>query len=167
MRRLLLVVSLPVVSLLAAACGEGGGGKGRVAFSQVEVQAYLEREVTRTLPELEVGAATCPATLPRRIGATATCTVVVERVPLDYEVQLLVADRFEARPARPVVVVRDVVAAVQEKLGSQATSVRCGDATVAQPAPSRPLLCQVTGSGPARTAAVRVGADGAITVTDA
>lgn len=162
MRRLLLVLAL-----LVAACGEAGGGDGRVAFSPVEVQAYLEREVSRTLPEFEVGAATCPAELPRRIGGLATCTVVVERVLLDYEVQLLVGNRFEARPARAVVVVRDVVAAVQAKLGAQATSVRCGDAPVAQPEPSEPLLCEVKGAGPDRTAAVRVGPDGTVTVTDA
>ena len=162
MGRLLLVLGL-----LAAGCGDAGGGRGRVAFSPVVVQAYLEREVSRTLPGFEVGAATCPDQLPRRIGATATCTVVVERVPLDYEVQLLVGDRFEARPARPVVIVRDVVAAVQAKLGAQATSVRCGDAPVAQPEPGNPLLCQVTGDGPERTAAVRVGPDGTVTVTDA
>ena len=157
---------LPLLGLLAA-CGGGGGADGRVAFSQVEVQAYLEREVSRTLPSFEVGAATCPPRLPQRIGDTATCTVLVERVPLDYEVQLLVGDRFEARPVRPVVVVREVVAAVQAKLGAQATSVRCGEAPLAQPTTSQPLLCQVSGSGPDRTAAVRVGADGAVTVTDA
>lgn len=161
MRRLLLALGV-----LVAACGAADPGTGRVAFSQVEVQAYLEREVRRTLPHLDVGAATCPAQLPRRVGATATCTVAVERVRLDYQVQLLVADRFEARPARPVVVVRDVVAAVQEKLGAQATSVRCGDDPVAQPPPGQPLLCQVSGAGQERTAAVRVGDDGSVTVTD-
>ena len=161
MRRLLLVALA-----LIAACGEKGGTRGRVAFSQVEVQAYLEREVRRTLPDFDVGGATCPAELPERVGAIATCTVLVERVPFEYEVQRLVADRFEARPARPVVVVKDLVAAVQAKLGAQATSVTCGDAPVAQPKPDQPLLCQVSGSGAERTAAVRVGGDGTITVTD-
>ncbi len=156
---------LLAVALLLAACGDDRG-EGRVAFSQVEVQAYLEQEVTRTLPGLEVGAATCPAQLPQRIGAVAICTVVVERVPLDYEVQRLVADRFEARPARPVLVVSDLVGAVRSKLGAQAASVACGDAPVAQPAPGQPLLCQITGSAGDRTAAVRVDADGAVTVTD-
>ena len=160
MRRLLLGLAL-----LLMACGEVRG-EGRVAFSQVEVQAYLEQEVARTLPGLEVGAATCPAELPRRIGAIATCTVVVERVPLDYEVQRLVADRFEARPVRPVIVVRDLVAAVRSKLGAQAASVACGNAPVAQPAPGQSLLCQISGPAGDRAAAVRVDADGNVTVTD-
>ena len=156
-----------VLALGLASCGGADEGEGRVAFSQVEVQAYLEQEVARTLPDLQVGAATCPAELPRRIGATASCTVMVEHVPLEYEVQRLVANRFEARPARPVVIVRDLVAAVQAKLGDQAASVRCGDAVVAQPAESQPLLCQISGPVGDRTAAVRIGADGGVIVTDA
>jgi len=159
-------LAVAVLGLGLAACGEGGGARGRIAFSQVEVQAYLEKEVTRTMPGLAVGAATCPAELPRRVGATAVCTVGVEGVPLEYEVQLLVGDRFEARPSRPVLVVSQVVAAVQAKLGAQTTAVRCGDARVAQPSSSQPLLCQLTSSDTVRTAAVRVGADGTISVTD-
>lgn len=154
------------VGLALVACGVDDG-KGRVAFSQVEVQAYLEREAARTLPGLAVGAATCPPTMPERIGATVTCTVVLEGVPLDYQVQRLVADRFEARPARPIVVVSDVVAAVQAKLGAKAAQVRCGGVAVAQPASGQPLLCQVSSRGSSRTAMVRVGADGTLVVTDA
>lgn len=152
--------------ILLAACGTDEG-RGRVSFSQVEVQAYLEREAARTLPGLTVGAATCPAQLPETVGATARCTVVVVGVPLDYEVQRLVGERFEARPARPVIVVSDVAAAVKSKLGAEAAEVRCGDTAVAQPEPGRPLSCQVGGPGSSRTAAVRVGADGNLVVTDA
>lgn len=151
--------------VLMAACG-GEASRGRIAFSQVEVQAYLEREVARTLPGLAVGAATCPPKLPDRVGDTATCTVMVERVGLDYQVQRLVADRFEARPSRPVVVVSDVAEAVKAKLGPQAADVRCGAAKVAQPAAGQPLSCRVTGEGKERTAVVRVGADGTLIVTD-
>jgi len=147
------------------ACG-GYGAQGRVAFSQVEVQAFLEREVARTLPGLSVGAAACPAELPDRISGSVICTVVVERVTLQYEVQLLVGGRFEARPQRPIVTVRDITAAVQAKLGAQAAQVRCGDAAVLQPVPGEPSTCEITGEGPPRTAAVQVGPDGAITVTD-
>jgi len=152
--------------VLLVACGAEGGA-GRVAFSQVEVQAYLEREAARTLPGLAVGAATCPNQLPETVGATVTCTVVVTGVVLDYEVQRLVGDRFEARPVRPVIVVSDVAAAVQARLGAEAADVRCGDAAVAQPNPGQPLSCQVSGPGSSRTAAVRVSADGTLVVTDA
>jgi len=159
------VVLGAVLGLVLVACGVDDGG-GRVAFSQVEVQAYLEREATRTLPGLAVGAATCPARLPRAVGATATCTLQVEGVALDYEVQRLVADRFEARPARPVVVIADVVRAVKEKLGAEAAGVRCGDVAVAQPATDEPLACQVRGPSSSRTAVVRVAPDGTLVVTD-
>ncbi len=152
--------------LLLVACGTGQA-PGRVAFSQVEVQSFLEREAARTLPGLTVGAATCPAQLPETVGTTVTCTVVVTGVPLYYDVQRLVGDRFEARPTRPVIVVDDVVAAVQSTLGAEATDVRCGDAAVAQPNPGQPLSCRVSGPGSSRTAAVRVGADGTLVVTDA
>ena len=162
MRRVLGIAA----GVLLVACGTDEA-QGRVAFSQVEVQAYLEREAARTLPGLAVSAATCPAQLPETVGTTVTCTVVVAGVPLYYEVQRLVADRFEARPARPVIVVSDVVAAVQSKLGAEAADVRCGDAAVAQPNPGQPLSCQVSGMGSSRTAAVRVGADGALVVTEA
>ncbi len=155
-----------VAAALLAACG-GGASRGRIAFSQVEVQAYLEREVARTVSGLAVGAATCPPQLPERVGATATCTVVVERVPLDYQVQRLVADRFEARPSRPVVIVSDVAEAVKAKLGEQAGEVRCGTALVAQPAAGQPFPCQVTGQGTDRAVVVRVAADGSLVVTDA
>ena len=151
--------------VLLVACGTDEA-HGRVAFSQVEVQAYLERETARTLPGLTVGAATCPGRLPETVGATVTCTVVVTGVTLVYEVQRLVADRFEARPTRPVIVVDDVAAAVQAKLGTEATDVRCGDAAVAQPDPGQPLSCQVSGPGSSRTAKVRVSADGTLVVTD-
>jgi len=159
------VLGIAGAVLLLVACGKDEA-RGRVAFSQVEVQAYLEREAARTLPGLTVGAATCPVRLPDAVGTTVTCTVVVAGVPLDYELQRLVADRFEARPARPVIVVDDVVAAVQAKLGAEAADVRCGDAAVAQPDPGRPLSCQVSGPGSSRTAAVRIGADGTLVVTD-
>ncbi len=148
------------------ACGASVGGQDRVAFSQVEVQAYLEREVARTMPGLIVGAATCPTRLPQLSGATATCTVVVEQVPLDYEVQRLVGGRFEVRPARPVVVIADVAAAVQAKLGGEAAQVRCGNARVAQPPIGQPLRCRVSGLGVARTVVVRVAADGTLKITD-
>ncbi len=151
---------------LAAACGGDGSGS-RVAFSQVEVQAYLEREAARTLPGLAVGAASCPVELPQEVGGTTTCTVEVERVPLRYEVQRLVADRFEARPDQPIVLVRDLATAVRSKLGAPDASVSCGDAAVVQPGPDQPLTCQITGSGPPRTALIQVGPDGAVTVTDA
>ena len=151
--------------VLLVACGTDVA-QGRVAFSQVEVQAYLEREAARTLPGLTVGAATCPARLPETVGTTVTCTVVVSGVPLYYDVQRLVADRFEARPSRPVIVIDDVAAAVQAKLGAEAADVRCGDAAVAQPDPGQPLSCQVSGPGSSRAAAVRVGADGTLVVTD-
>jgi len=150
--------------VLAAGCG--GGGEGRVAFTQVEVQAYLEREVSRTLPGLAVGAASCSAELPEQVGGTVGCVVTVERVALQYDVQRLVGGRFEARPQRPIVVVRDLATAVRSKLGDPAASVRCGDAVVVQPAPGEALACQITGGGPARAATVRVGPDGALTVTD-
>lgn len=152
--------------VLLAACGTEKG-QGRVAFSQVEVQAYLEREAARTLPGLAVGGATCPAQLPEKVGATARCAVLVAGVPLDYEVQRLVGDRFEARPARPVIVVSDVATAVKAKLGAEAADVRCGDAAVAQPESGRPLSCQVSGPASSRTAAVRVNPDGTLVVTDA
>ena len=154
-----------VLGVGLVACGVDDG-RGRVAFSQVEVQAYLEREGARTLPGLAVGAATCPARLPQAVGATATCTLLVEGVALDYEVQRLVADRFEARPARQVVVIADVVTAVQEKLGAEAAEVRCGDAAVAQPVADEPLACQVRGPSSSRPAAVRVAPDGTLVVTD-
>lgn len=152
--------------VLLVACGRDEG-RGRVAFSQVEVQAYLEREAARTLPGLAVGGATCPAQLPEKVGATARCTVLVAGVPLDYEVQRLVGDRFEARPARPVIVVSDVASAVKAKLGAEVADVRCGDVAVVQPEAGRPLSCQVSGPGSARTAVVRVGADGSLVVTAA
>lgn len=152
-------------SLLLMACGMNSGN-GRVAFSQVEVQAYLERQVARTMPGLTVGAATCPARLPTRRGATVTCTVVVERTALDYEVQRLVGDRFEARPARPVLVVADVATAVRAQLGAQAAQVRCGTRRVAQPATGQPLPCQVSGAGVTRTVVARVAADGTLKITD-
>ena len=152
--------------VLLVACATDDG-RGRVAFSQVEVQAYLEREAARTLPGLAVGGATCPAQLPETVGATARCTVVVVGVPLDYEVQRLVGERFEARPARPVIVVSDVAAAVKAKLGAEAAEVRCGDTAVAQPEAGRPLSCQVSGPGSSRTVAVRVGTGGTLVVTDA
>jgi hypothetical protein len=138
-----------------------------VAFDQVEVQAYLEREVARTLPGLAVGAASCPAELPSAVGGTATCTVVVERVPLSYEVQRLVGGRFEARPVRPVVTVRDLAAAVQARLAAPGATVQCGGAPILQPAAGQPIPCQITGAGPSRTANVQVAADGTVTVTDA
>lgn len=155
-----------VAAAAALAGGCGADTEGRVAFSQVEVQAYLEQEAARTLPGLAVGAASCPVELPDRVGATATCTVLVERVTLQYEVERLVADRFEVRPTRPVVVVRDIVASVRAKLDAPAAEVRCGTAPIAQPAPGQPLTCQITGSGPPRTASVQVGPDGSVTVTD-
>lgn len=155
----------PVLVSLAAGCGSAE--PGRVAFTQVEVQAFLEREAARTLPGLAVGAASCPAELPAEAGGTASCTVVVERVRLRYEVQRLVGDRFEARPERPIVVVRDIVTAVRSKLGAPTAQVRCGDATIVQPAPGEALTCQITSTGPPRTAKVEVGPDGAITVSDA
>ncbi len=161
MRRVLGIAA----GVLLVACGTDEG-QGRVAFSQVEVQAYLEQEAARTLPGLTVGAATCPAQLPETVGATVTCTVVVTGVALVYEVQRLVGDRFEARPTRPVIVVDDVAAAVQAKLGAEAADVRCGDAAVAQPDPGQPLSCQVSGPSSSRTAAVRVDADGTLVVTD-
>ncbi|MEJ7765981.1 MAG: DUF4333 domain-containing protein [Acidimicrobiales bacterium] len=160
------LLALLVAGLLVTACRDEGGNKGRVAFSQVEVQAYLEKEVARTMPGFTVGAATCPAELPNRVGATATCTLAVQGVPLDYEVQLLVGDRFQARPARPIVVISEIVASVQAKLGEQASSVRCGDAPIAQPDTSKPLSCEVSGAGMKRTAVVRVSSDGTITITD-
>ena len=151
--------------VLLAACGKDDE-RGQVAYSQVEVQSFLEREAARTLPGLAVGAATCPARLPDTLGTTVTCSVVVAEVPLYYDVQRLVGDRFEARPSRPVIVVSDVAAAVQAKLGAEAADVRCGDAAVAQPNPGQPLSCRVSGSGSSRTAEVRVGADGTLVVTD-
>jgi hypothetical protein len=155
------------LALVAVLVGCGGGdARGRVAFTQVEVQAFLEREVARTLPGLTVGAASCPADLPDRAGEMATCAVVVEQVTLQYEVQRLVADRFEARPQRPIVLVRDIATAVQSKLGAPMAQVQCAGAAVVQPAPDQPLRCQVTGAGPPRSAVVKVGADGALTVTD-
>jgi len=155
-----------VLGTAAAGCGEGDvGAEDRVAFSQVEVQAYLEREVARTLPGLAVGAASCPAELPDRNGDVATCTIVVERTTLEYEVQRLVGERFEARPARPIVLVRDIAAAVRSKLAAPAAEVRCEDAMVVQPATDQPLTCEVTGQGPPRPAIVQVGRDGTVTVT--
>lgn len=151
-------------ALLLAGCGQADSG--RVAFDQVEVQAFLEREVARTLPGLSVGAASCPAELPSDPGATATCTIVVERVPLQYDVQRLVGDRFEARPQRPVVTVRELASAVQSKLEAPAAIVQCGTAPVLQPSVGQPIPCQITGAGPPRTAMVHVSADGAVTVTD-
>ena len=156
-------VAVTVAGLLGA-CG-GGNGQGRVAFSTVEVQAFLEREAARTFPGLSVGAASCPAVLPDQAGGTATCTVEVEQVTLHYDVQRLVGDRFEARPQRPIVTVRDVTTAVRSKLGAPAAQVRCGGAAVLQPVPDEELTCEVTGAGSARTAKVQVGADGAVTVT--
>jgi len=157
-----------LASALVVACGSGSS-RGRVAFTQVEVQAFLEREVARTLPGLAVGAATCPAELPGGAGGTATCTVAVERVTLSYDVQRLVGGRFEARPQRPIVTVRDIATAVRAKLGTSDTQVRCGEeaaaAAVLQPVPGEVLTCQITGSGPPRPATVEVGPDGAITVT--
>lgn len=160
---------LAITAALAAAvsgCGDGTGDGGRVAFSQVEVQAYLEREVARTLPGLDVGAATCPAELPDQPGGTVTCTVTVERVSLDYEVERLVGDRFEARPQRPVVLVRDIAAAVQSKLEASRAVVRCGEAPVVQPAAGQDVACEVTGAGPPRPVSVRVEPDGSVTVVD-
>ena len=156
-----------ILSLVAsaAACG-GGDGRGGVAFTQVEVQAYLEREVARTLPDLSVGAATCPTELPDEAGGAATCTVAVGGALLHYEVQRLVGGRFEARPQRPIALVRDIAAAVRTKLGAPGAQVECGGSAVVQPAPDQPLTCRITGNGPPRTAAVAVGPDGAIIVTD-
>ena len=156
----------------AVGCGGGGGDRGRVAFSQVEVQAYLEREVARTLPGLEIGAATCPPRLPDQPGGTVTCTVAVEEVTLDYEVERLVGDRFEARPQRPVVLVRDIAAAVRSKLDDRSAEVRCGTVPVVQPVPGQDVPCEVTatgtgpGTGPARTVSVRVEPDGTVAVVD-
>jgi len=155
---------LMLAAALVAACGRGADG--RVAFSQVEVQAYLEREVGRTLPGLSVAAASCPADLPTEAGGIAICTVAVEQATLRYEVQLLVGGRFEARPQRPIVTVRDITAAVQSKLGAPAAEVQCDNAAVLQPDPDHPPTCRITGAGLPRTAAVHVDAAGAITVTD-
>ena len=154
---------LVAVAVAAAGCG-GGDATGRVAFTQVEVQAYLEREAARTFPGLTVGAATCPADLPQDVGGAVTCTVVVERTTLDYEVQRLVGGRFEARPQRPIVLVRDIAAAVRTKLEAPAAEVACGDAGVVQPAAGEPLTCQITGNGPARDVTVGLDADGTIVV---
>jgi hypothetical protein len=150
----------------AAACGDDASTRGRVAFSQIEVQAYLEREVARTLPGLDVGAAACPAQLPDQPGGIAACTVAVGRVTLDYEVERLVGDRFEARPQRPVVLVRDIAVAVRSKLDDRRAGVRCGDVPVVQPAQGEDVPCEVTGSGPPRTVSVRVEADGSVAVVD-
>jgi len=138
-----------------------------VAFDQVEVQAFLEREAARTLPGLAVGAASCPAYLPSSTGGVVMCTVVVERAPLQYEVQRLVGGRFEARPQRPIVTVRDIAAAVRSQLSAPAANVRCGDAAVLQPDPGSPVTCEITGAGATRAATVQVRPDGGITVTDA
>jgi len=155
-----------LAAMAVTACGSGRDG-GRVAFDQVEVQAFLEREAARTLPGLAVGAASCPAELPREPGGSVSCTVVVDRVPLRYDVQRLVGDRFEARPQRPIVTVRDIAAAVQSTLKAPAAAVQCGPAAVLQPPADQPILCQITGAGPPRKAAVRVGPDGTITLSDA
>lgn len=164
-RRIAAAVVAVVAGASVLGCGDGAT-KGRVAFSQVEVQAYLEREVTRTLPGLDVGAATCPPQLPAQTGGTVTCTVSVERVSLDYEVERLAGERFEARPQRPIVLVRDIVASVRSKLDAPSADVRCGDAPVLQPAPGQDVPCEVLGAGPPRTALVRVAADGSVTIVD-
>lgn len=162
-----LALALAVVGGLAVSgCGDGRGDGGRVAFSQVEVQTFLEREVARTLPGLDVGAATCPAELPDQPGGTVTCTVAVERASLDFEVERLVGDRFEARPRRPVVLVRDIAAAVRSKLEAASAEVRCGDAPVVQPADGQDVPCEVTGAGPPRLVSVRAEPDGSVTVVD-
>lgn len=155
-----------VLGTAVAACGEDTSNAGRVAFSQVEVQAYLEREVARTLPGVAVGAATCPSRLPDRPGGTVTCTVRVEPVTLDYEVERLVGDRFEARPQRPIVLVSDIAAAVRSELEAPDAEVRCRDAPVVQPPDGQDVPCDVSGAGPARTVAVRVEPDGSVAVVD-
>lgn len=156
-----------VVAALVTSCG-GGQGDGRVTFTQVEVQAYLERETTRTLPGVVVGAANCPATLPRLTGETVVCTVRIGPRSVRYEVQRLVGDRFEARPTQPIVLVRDIATAIRTTLGMPQAEVQCaGGGPVLQPEPGQPVTCQVTGGGPPRTATVQVGPDGAVTVTDA
>ena len=159
-------VVVAVVAVLVNVRSRGGDSDGRVAFSQVEVQAFLERQVARTLPGLDVGAASCPPVMPEQVGGTVTCTVRVERDTLRYDVERLVADRFEARPQHPVVLVRDIASAVQSKLAAPEARVDCDGSAVVQPAPGGRLTCQVTGSGPPRPAAVSVGPDGSITVSD-
>ena len=155
-----------LAALALGGCGEAGGDDGRVAFSPVEVQAYLEQEVARTLPGLSVTAATCPPELPDRPGRMATCTVVVEQVTLQYEVERLVADRFEARPKRPIALVSDIAGAVRAKLGTEAAEVSCGGAPVVQPPAGEGAPCEITGAGPPRTVSVQVGPGGAIVVSD-
>ena len=149
-----------------AACGGDDPGTGRVAFSQVEVQAYLEREVARTLPGLDVGVAACPPTLPAQPGGTVTCAVTVGRVTLDYEVERLVGGRFEARPQRPIVLLRDIAIAVRSKLDARGAEVGCGGAPVLQPAPGQDVPCEVTGAGQLRSVSVRVEPDGSVAVID-
>lgn len=165
-RAQLPIAAAVVLGATGAACGDGGAERGRVAFSQVEVQAYLEREVARTLPGLDVGAASCPALLPGDPGGTVTCTVAVDRVTVDYEIERLVGDRFEARPQRPIVLVRDIVAAVRSKLDARSAEVACGDVPLVQPAPDQDVPCEVTGTGPPRSVSVRVEPDGSVTVDD-
>lgn len=137
-----------------------------MAFTQVEVQAYLEREAARTLPGLAVEAASCPSDLPDGVGEVANCSVAVEGTTLHYEVQRLVAGRFEARPRHPIVLVDDIATAVRSKLEAPAAEVECGGAPIVQPSPGQPLTCRITGSGEPRTASVQVGPGGTITVTD-
>ena len=162
-------VAAVVVAVAAVVALDRGGGNEsrRVAFSQVEVQAFLEREAARTLPGLRVVGASCPAELPEEVGGTATCTVAVEGDTLRYEVQRLVGDRFEARPEQPVVLVRDIATAVRSKLAAPEAQVDCGGAAVVQPTPGRIVTCEITGRGRPRTVNVQVEPDGAIAVTDA
>ena len=168
--RLWALVAVVVVAAVAAAAvalaPDRSDRSRRVAFSQVEVQAYLEREAARTLPGLSVGGASCPVELPDEVGGAATCTVAVEGDTLRYEVQRLVGDRFEARPEHPVVLVRDIATAVRSKLATPEAEVACGGAAVVQPAPGRHVTCEITGGDRPRTVKVQVGSDGTIAVND-
>ena len=177
--------ALAAALVVGSGCGSGNGSATDVPTTstsapvttamppQGSVSEEIEQELAegqkRSTPDLAVGAATCPETVPATPGASFECSVDVEGVAVPFRVTLAGTSdplsggdsQFLFEQAPPLIQVSTVVARITDELKRQGHDVAplrvdCGPAKVRVLAAGGGFDCALSGGGPTQTVRVTV-----------
>ena len=177
MHRTRIALVLALGACLLAGCGGGGSFSvsygGKKSANTAEVKAQLLQAQRAKTPNLQVGDAACPSSVPLQNGERFTCTVLLEGVQAPYAVTLYDVNQdtgsahFRLQPAKPIIDVTKIVAFIHKQLQTTAPAAKvdCGAAKVQVVAVGAAISCTVTdGANTTKVQAVVKDLDGTVTL---